>query len=333
MILRGLLFVFCLLGACQKEESTSNTVSESKYDAVPSEKSNIILNDLLKAKAELLKDPREAYNEFFLAHAGTKDDVKSVKDSIVRAADNYQIPIRMYTPSKNSRKDSIVMYIHGGGWVDGSIERYDHLCRKIANILEVTVVSLDYRLAPEHPFPTPLNDVFCVYSWIAKSFPKTKIILSGDSAGGNLSAALCIKISKETQKKPHAQILFYAALSGDCESKSFKAYGDIDALTKSDMEACYKQYAGDGQKTNPLVFPVLQEDMSAFPPTIFIAAECDVLLDGQILLYTKLKEAGIKTDIVIPKGTVHGFMNDLKEFNEEVTDILENETSAFIDKI
>ncbi|GHT91638.1 lipase/esterase [Alphaproteobacteria bacterium] len=341
MATRVLLFMLCLLTSCLEQENGYNTVLESKYTAVPSEKSNIILNDLLAVVSELLKDltnltpqrKREASNNFFLAHAGSKDDVKEIKDSIVKAPDNYQIPIRTYAPLKSSNRNFIVMYVHGGGWTQGNLETHDPLCRKIANILGVMVISVDYRLAPEHPFPTPLNDVSCVYSWIVKNYPNAEIVLSGDSAGGNLSAALCIKISREKQKKPYAQILLYAALPSDCESKSFEAYGNMVALPKDGTKFYYKQYAGDEQKTNPLVSPVLQEDVTVFPPTMFIAAECDVLLDGQILLYEKLKTAGIETNMVTPKGTVHGFMSYLKEFDEEAINVLRNETSAFIDKI
>jgi acetyl esterase len=250
---------------------------------------------------------RAAINKLFLELAAPGQKVKSVKDFRITSADNHQIPVRNYIPD-NARQDHILMYVHGGGWTQGNVETHDGLCRRLANSLRVPVFSVDYRLAPEHSFPTPLNDVSCVFSYLAKHNPNKKIIIAGDSAGGNLCAALCIKIGKEKYPKPCAQILFYPALCADFESRSFQVYENVSALSKAATKAYWIQYAGNEEaiKSNPLIVPILYNDMSVFPKTTIVMAEHDVLADGQRVFKKKLEEASIEVNLIEVKGAVHG---------------------------
>ncbi|GHT91642.1 hypothetical protein FACS1894122_04370 [Alphaproteobacteria bacterium] len=211
--MRVLLFMLCLLTACSEQEKKSNTALEGKNTVAPleqenksaavlSEKSNIISNDLV-VKAGVLKDldsvmlqqKIEKSNKLFSADGGTKDDltddVKEVKDSTVKAPDNYQIPIRTYTPLKNSDKNFIVMYVRDRGRTKGNIEVHDPICRKIANTLGATVVYADCRqeYTKDHPLATTLNDdVASVFSWLSKSFPTMKIVISGENDENDLSS-------------------------------------------------------------------------------------------------------------------------------------------------
>jgi acetyl esterase len=217
------------------------------------------------------------------------------------------------------------MYVHGGGWMQGSIETHDSFCRKITNLFGMEIYSTNYRLAPEYPFPTPLNDVFTVFSELAERNPDKKIVISGDSAGGNLCAALCIKISQDKFKvKPWAQILLYPSLSSDFTSNSFMKYGNVAALTKAGVEYFYKQYAGE-EKSNPLVYPLLWHWDAASTPTktLFLAAECDVLMDDQIKLKEKLVKAGCIAELFVVNGAVHGFSTYGAEFENEINLVLQ----------
>ena len=146
-------------------------------------------------------DRRSMANKFFIDHSGEPEEVNTVENFSILNED-FQIPIRLYQINDSKK---VCLFIHGGGWIQGNLDTHDYLCRKIAKICEVNVLAVDYRLAPEHEFPSPLNDVNCVYSWCCERYDE--IWLSGDSAGGNLCAAVCIQAAK-TQKLD-AMILFY----------------------------------------------------------------------------------------------------------------------------
>ncbi|MDR0968054.1 MAG: alpha/beta hydrolase [Holosporaceae bacterium] len=305
------------------------------YDAELSEKSEIICKayakeiELRKNNRLTLQMEREADNNFAIAHCGVKENIKAIQDLKIKASDGYGIPVRRYIPSNEAMKNCVLIFFHGGGFIEGNIETHDYLCRKIANSLGVQVFSVDYRLAPEHKFPAAVNDAFDVFSRLSKEYSKKNVIIAGESAGGNLCAALCIKINREGFKKPLAQILIYPLLSGDFESKSFQAYGEGGMLLKSEMEPILKQYIGDAERSDPLIFPILQKDMSVFPETVFIAAEYDVLLDGQLAFKAKLEKERIRTRMIVSKGTIHGFTVYGEVFEEEITDSLKKTRDFF----
>jgi acetyl esterase len=309
------------------------------YNTELLEQSKMVSEELGAARSNLLKkiseDPslqltpqirREMANKFFIKHGGPKTDMEKVEDFCISATDGYQIPVRRYYP-KVSNNDFMFMYIHGGGWTQGNIETHDYLCRKIADIIHAEVISVDYRLAPEYIYPTHLNDVFSVYSWCANNLGK-EIIISGDSAGGNLSTALFLKIRDENVKKPRALMLIYPPLSNDFESPSFELFKDIDALTKIGTIDYTVQYVGkssyDELKTvkDKFIFPLLEEDVSTFPPTIIISGGCDVLLDASLELAKRLKAASVLVNHIIVDGAIHGFMSYGEDFNPQVTEVL-----------
>ncbi|MDR3155701.1 MAG: alpha/beta hydrolase [Holosporaceae bacterium] len=269
---------------------------------------------------------RELANKFFIKHGGPKTELAKVEDLCIAAEDGYQIPVRRYYPA-TSNDQYMFMYIHGGGWMQGNIETHDYLCRKIAHILHAEVLSVDYRLAPEHIYPTHLNDVSAVYSWCVNNTGK-EIIVSGDSAGGNLSTALCLNLLETNGKKPHALMLIYPPLSNDFDSQSFEIYKDIEALTKIGTIDYTMQYAGkssyDELKTvkDKFIFPLLADDFKAFPPTIIISAGCDVLLDASLELAKRLKAANVAVHHIVVDGAIHGFMSYGEDFDREVTDVL-----------
>jgi acetyl esterase/lipase len=223
------------------------------YNAELSEKSLVVANDLMRAVTEMMSSitekktifstqiRREMANAFFVAHSGIIEPMKNTEDFLVSAADGYGIPVRKYTPL-NLQSDSVVLFAHGGGWIQGNLDTHDYLCRKMASTLGIVVVAADYRLAPEFIFPIPLEDLLDVYKWCGETFCGKNIILAGDSAGGNLCAALCLKLAeRKISPQPFAQVLFYPVLSNDFESKSFKAYENI-VMSKNAITfalACY----------------------------------------------------------------------------------------------
>jgi acetyl esterase len=234
-------------------------------------------------------------------------------ESIING-DDFLIPAMLYEP-ENADKN-LLLYCHGGGWTMGSIESHDCLCRKIANALSIRVLSIEYRLAPRHKFPTALNDVLSVYCGLFGNshMDFEKVIIAGDSSGGNLCASLCIKLMEiEFRKMPISQILFYPVLSNDFSSGSFQKFGSEANLTKSMMQWFIHAYIGkefdsEDVKNNKLIYPLLEENMSVFPKTLVVSAEKDVLLDGQLLFASKLRQSNVEVEHLTIENAKHGFM-------------------------
>ncbi|MDR1551147.1 MAG: alpha/beta hydrolase [Holosporaceae bacterium] len=313
-------------------------MEKNVYQHKWSKKSTAVIEDLSSSTLKMLQKAaeenlsfspqmsRSMANDFFIRHAGMAEIMEKVENFFI-VIDNYEIPARRYIPT-NLRSDSIILFAHGGGWIQGNLDTHDYLCRKIAKILEMEVIAADYRLAPEFIFPIPLEDFCCAYQWCVNTFANKKIILAGDSAGGNLCAALSVKLANEKKRfRPHAQMLFYPVLSNDFSSPSYEAY-ENRALTKIGTIASLSWYVGkscleEDIVSNALVYPLSQRDMNIFPRTVLVPAQCDILLDGQLSFAEKLQAANVKVDIIQTDGTIHGFMTYGKEFEDEITNVLE----------
>lgn len=308
----------------------SKIVNESlKSDVVK------LLNQLKTENKVFTAQERRLFaNKFFMEHSISVKINGEIKDfTIENTKDKYEIPVRLYTPQKNS--DRLILFIHGGGWSQGNLDTHDYLCRKMVNILGCKVLAVDYRLAPEHEFPIGLEDVQSVYKWCFGTDSKqvlgdiSQIYISGGSAGGNLSATLNLSLKRDGNTKhfPDGLLLFYPVLSDKMDTSSFKIFKDQAALTAASTIAFMGQYIGakiSDPETyrNEKIFPI-NGDASLFPKTLMIAAGCDVLLDGQIELFTKLKDAKIPVNLLIEDGAVHGFMTYGKEFDKDIEGLLQ----------
>jgi acetyl esterase len=268
---------------------------------------------------------RKIADRFFFDNSSPFESNYHITDIDINTTDNHKIPIRLYTPEE-ILTDRTILFVHGGGWVQGSIETHDCLSRKIANMLATKVISVGYRLSPEYKFPVPLNDVLEAYKWSINN-GYSNIILCGDSVGGNLCAALCVKLAEIGYAKlPTIQILFYPILSGNLESQSFRLFEHGYGLTKEWVKNYIYQYTGaeyndNSFRRNKLVHP-LSEKADIFPRTILISAGCDVLLDAQIDFAEKLKKANKLICHEILDGVIHGFMTYGKQFESIITNVL-----------
>ncbi|MDR2766655.1 MAG: alpha/beta hydrolase [Holosporaceae bacterium] len=262
---------------------------------------------------------------FFIDNGSPPEAVLRVEDDRVVGSDGHKIRIRIYTPE--IRRDCTILLAHGGGWVAGSIETHDALARKMANAWGAPVISVGYRLSPEYKFPIPLNDLLEVYLWRHKN-GHPRVVLCGDSVGGNLCAALGLKLADINYPRPPvAQILFYPVLSGDLHSKSFDVFGRGYGLTTEWTKNYIYQYTGaeyDDPRFsgNKFVYPLLEENAAVFPKTALISAAADVLLDAQLEFAKKLKNANVLVYHEILKGSVHGFITYGKHFAKEVAKVL-----------
>jgi acetyl esterase len=224
------------------------------------------------------------------------------------------IKARAYYPDCNFPLP-LVIYYHGGGWVIGSIETHDNFCRRLAAKTPAVVLSVDYRLAPEHPFPAAVEDAYTVFDWAAgnassiKSFPN-RIVVAGDSAGGTL-ATVVSKQALENGLAPAAQILIYPATDlTNFETDSHRNFQKGFYLTRDYMIKFRDLYLPDKQLwSDPRVSPLLHPVPPAMPPTLILTAEFDPLRDEGEAYAKALHDAGIPVTLIRYDGMIHGFVN------------------------
>jgi acetyl esterase len=227
-----------------------------------------------------------------------------------------EIPVRIYTPQGSGPFPALVFF-HGGGWVICNLDTHDGLCRSLANGADCVVVSVDYRLAPEHKFPAAVEDCYAATKWVAENAAQlnvdaSHIAVGGDSAGGNLSAVIA-QMARD-QGGPHLvfQLLIYPATDFGMNTPSIEENGTGYFLTKDDMIWFMNHYLNNEEdKTNPIASPLLAKDLSGLPPTLIITAEYDPLRDEGELYGQKLKEAGVPVTISRYEGVIHGFVGSI----------------------
>ena len=224
-----------------------------------------------------------------------------------------KIPARLYEPK--GATGSLILYFHGGGWVFGSLESYDAVCRRAAMESRSKVLSVAYRLAPEHKFPTAVEDAFTSYVWARKNamnldIDPGRIAVAGDSAGGNISAVVSLVIKDRGLEKPRLQVLFYPSLGADFFSQSMREFSDVFFLTTSDMLGWFgEMYLRNATDIlNPYFCPMVHPDLSELPEAIIITAENDSLRDQGEAYVEKLSSAGTTVTGIRAMGMIHSFL-------------------------
>lgn len=227
--------------------------------------------------------------------------------------DGFDIPIRIYSNHSDDNLP-VLLFFHGGGWVVGNINTHDGICRQLAKVTKAVIVSVDYRLAPEHPYPAPLMDCYAALEWVYENAAKIggnpkKIAVSGDSAGGNLAAAVCLKAKAENGPKISYQALVYPVTDlSKLTTISYQNFASKFFLTKNMMAQYINYYiADDSTRLEAYASPLLAPDVSDLPPALVITAGFDPLRDEGEAYGERLKAAGVPTTITRYKGTIHGF--------------------------
>ncbi len=225
------------------------------------------------------------------------------------------IPIRIYTP-EGSGPFPILVYFHGGGWVQGDLDTHENVCRALANGAACVVVSVDYRLAPEHKFPAAIEDAYAATGWVAENAARlrgdaTRIAVGGDSAGGNLAAVVSLMARDQGGPALVYQLLIYPATDvSTLDTASYRDYGEGYVLLKADIVWFLDHYLADEQdRHNPLVSPLLAQDLSGLPPALIVAAEFDVLRDEGKAYAQRLEQAGVPVTYTLYDGMVHAFLS------------------------
>jgi acetyl esterase len=241
------------------------------------------------------------------------EKVKKVEDRIL-PLEGREIPIRVYTPEGEAPYPALVYY-HGGGFVIGDLNISDSICRNLANAAGCVVISVDYRLAPEHKFPAAVEDAYDSVQWIAShaeefDIDPNRIAVGGDSAGANLSTVACI-IAKE-RNTPHIvyQLLIYPGTGYEGEEPPSMRENAKGYLLSVDMlKWFHKHYLPDGQERNPYAYPILYSDVSGLPPAMIVTAEYDPLRDQGKAYADKLQKNGVEVLYKNEEGLIHGFAN------------------------
>ncbi|HEV3338736.1 MAG TPA: alpha/beta hydrolase [Pirellulales bacterium] len=261
-----------------------------------------------------LQTPAEARATMLAQTAalGRPEPVAKVENRSMPGPD-ADIPLRIYTPAGNAPFAGLVFF-HGGGWVIGSIDTHDNLCRSIANAARCVVVSVEYRLAPEHKFPAAVDDAYAATRWTAEQAERLgidpgRIAVGGDSAGGNLAAVVALMARDRGGPNLALQVLLYPIADRDLGTASYLKYADGHLLTRDGMAWFWSHYLPEGvSPDHPYISPLRAGDLGRLPKALVITAECDPLCDEGNAYGRRLQGAGVPVTLSCYPGMIHGFV-------------------------
>jgi acetyl esterase len=268
---------------------------------------------------------------------GPGPEVGFVDDVTIPTADG-EIPARVYRPDQSGADQSgpdqsgpdesggTIVWFHGGLWVFGGLDSHDAMCRVLANSAACTVVSVAYRLAPEYPFPVPLEDCWHAVNWVAGEFGGGPLVVGGDSAGGNLAAVCALRARDRGGPELALQVLVYPMTDGAMDTDSFVERGGDDTLLgKRDVEWSYRHYlTGKTDHEDSEVSPLRAPDLVNLPPAIVVTDEYDPLRDEGIAYARRLREAGVEVTAHHYEDMMHvffQFVNVFERGNEAVEQV------------
>jgi acetyl esterase len=241
---------------------------------------------------------------------GQTEPVAKIEDISIPVVKGNNL-VRVYTPQGNG-PFPILVYIHGGGWIGGSIKSQDRICRYLSNKVACLVVSVKYRLAPIHKFPIPLEDCYAAATWVFKNAQSingdpARIAIGGPSAGGNLSAAVCLMAKDRGGPPIIFQLLVIPSTNlSSLDTESYRLYATGHELTKKDVEKCRALYLRNiDDRYNPYASPLLAKDHRNLPPALVITGEYDVARDDGESYAERLKQAGVSARFYRFKGMGH----------------------------
>lgn len=245
--------------------------------------------------------------------AGGTQPIGAVTERSIDGPDG-PIALRFYTPRGVSGRSPALFYIHGGAWMFGDLDSHDALCRFLAEEAQVRVVSVDYRLAPEAPFPAGFEDVWAAWTWVSDhaagiGIDPARIAVGGDSAGGNLAAIVSQHAVRQKAAGPAFQLLIYPATVFGQPTKSRDVFAEGFYLTRAFMDRGEETYlVGDEDLTDPRLSPLLH-DPTGVAPAYVVTAGFDPLLDEGEAYANLMRDAGVPVEYVCEEGLIHAFAN------------------------
>lgn len=276
-------------------------LSKGEYEDLPLEQARLAVE-------------RSAYHA-----AGDEISLAVVEDIVLPLAGDgpalADLPARVYSLVDTDEPQPTLVFFHGGGWVLGSIDSHDATCRYIAREGGLKVISVDYRLAPEFPFPTPVEDCVASFRYIRDNAESlgvdpTRIAVGGDSAGGNLAAVVCQQTRDSGEKMPDFQLLFVPATNMSARTQSYETFREGYFLTKANMDWYEETYIrSDEDRLDPRASPLLARDFSGLPPAHVATGGFDPLRDEGEAYARKMADAGVKVSLRRHPTLVHPFVN------------------------
>jgi acetyl esterase len=260
-----------------------------------------------------VEQQRRAIRESSRIASGRPIPVGPVRDLTVDGAAG-PLRARLYSPLADAASKPLVVFFHGGGWVVGDLDTHDQPCRLLARYADVSVLSVDYRLAPEHPFPAAAEDAVATFAWAVAHAAElgvdaSRIAVAGDSAGGNL-AAVVAQVTRDTGvTQPVAQLLLYPGADGSVSRPSKALFADGFFLTRKQMDWYWDTYRCDAPSTDQRLSPLLNADLSGLAPAVLTTAAFDPLRDEGEAYADALRAAGSTVVLRRAPGLVHGYFS------------------------
>ena len=248
------------------------------------------------AASEILELPRAA--------------LARVLDFQIPTGDGHQMPARLYAPSADLLP--VLLYLHGGGFTIGNLETHDSLCRQLALRSGAAVVALDYRLAPEHRFPTAVNDALAAVKWLASNatsmgLDATRLAVGGDSAGGTL-AAVCAIFARDAGLKLQGQLLITPGTTAHADTPSHTTFAQGYLLEKQGIAWFFDHYIDETDRGDWRFAPLNADDLDGVARACVILAECDPLVDEGIAYADRIRAAGVAVQLELYRGVTHDFI-------------------------
>lgn len=276
---------------------------------------------------------RHSFRKLQFAFRADAPPVASVTDVPLTRPDGTVLLGRLYRPL-DSRPDEelpLIVYFHGGGWCVGDVDSYDVLCRQLANGSRCSVLSVEYRLAPESPFPAAVEDAIFCTEWAARShgllgIDPGRIALTGDSAGGNLCIVTALAARESRAVSIRFIVLIYPSTEIFSSRSSRKEFGRGYLLDSESLEWFYARYLRHGDAYEWRASPMLAESFSGLPPMLLVTAECDPLRDDGVAFAERVREEGGSVEHLAVPGVVHGFLT-LGKFFPEAREVLQQITA------
>lgn len=281
---------------------------------------------------ETMENTRAQLDFLAIAFGGDEVHLPYVEDFTLPGPGGV-LPVRLYKPSDTDTPLPVLVYFHGGGFIRGSIKSHDGVCRRLAKMGGFAVVSVEYRLAPEHPFPAAVDDAYAALRWVqehgtTKGLDTAKIAIGGDSSGGNLAAVAVQDAKRNGTPQPVIQMLIYPITDAHFQTPSHTEFGMGYFLTTERMNWYRDSYLNSAQEQDDLrASPLLSNDMEGLAPALIITAGFDPLRDEGEDYARKLKDAGVPVGVVRFDGMTHSFAS-LNGFIKEADEALETAANA-----
>jgi acetyl esterase len=262
------------------------------------------------AQAALLEHLRREYEETTTELCGPPPPVAWARERTIHAPEG-RIPVRVYAPDGEPSAGAVV-YMHGGGWILGSPATHDAVCRALANASGAVVVNVDYRRAPEHPFPAAVHDAEAALRWTHEHANELgaepdRLAVAGDSAGANLATVIARRARDAGGPPVRFQLLVYPALDRAMDTPSYDVFAEGYGLTRAEMSGCWDLYLAGADGDSPDASPLRGPDLAGLPPALVITAEYDPLRDEGERYAERLREAGVPVSLSRYGGMSHGF--------------------------